>query len=149
MELPTYWHIELYSGELIKVSPNPEKIKRIQKLIASQTGAITTPDRSIVVKDIKDFRKSDIVYVSQKLLESGAAVFGEALFNEQGEIRGRYVKKSVPLRRWDSHYRHISAYRLLAQSENSATMAFMLPAHQINHHIVQELTPEEERLLAK
>lgn len=143
MELPTYWHIELYSGEIIKVSPDVEKIARIQKLIASQTGAITTPTRSIIVKDIKDFRLSDEPYTDQKLLEDGAQAFKQALFDDTGSVVSRWVKKSVPRRRYETFYRFNSAYKVLIQDERFVVVAFRLPVHQIDNAIVQELNPIE------
>lgn len=150
-----YWHIELYSGEIIKVKPDPAKIQHIQNLIAKQEGAITTPTRSIIVKDIKDFRVSDEMYTDQKLLEGAAQAFKEPVYTtieENGRtyeaVKARYVKKSVPRRKWESYYSKMSSYRLLSENDNYVMMAFVLPIHSIDHTKVQELTSEEELRLS-
>lgn len=151
-----YWHIELYSGEIIKVKPDPAKIKHIQNLISKQEGAITTPTRSIIVKDIKDFRVSDEMYTDQKLLEGASQAFKEPILTETPGpngmvyvgVKARYVKKSVPRRKWESYYSKMSSYRLLSENDNYVMMAFVLPVHSIDHTKVQELTPEEELRLS-
>lgn len=146
-----YWHIELYSGEIIKVKPDPAKIQHIQNLIAKQEGAITTPTRSIIVKDIKDFRVSDEMYTDQKLLEGAAQAFKEPVYvtyKENGieytAVKARYVKRSVPRRKWESYYSKISSYKLLSENDSYVMMTFVVPVHSIDHTKVQELTPEEE-----
>jgi hypothetical protein len=157
-----YWHIELYSGEIIKVKPDPAKIQHIQNLIAKQEGAITTPTRSIIVKDIKDFRESDQMYTDQKLLEGASQAFKEPIYvpgkklsftkpdGTPGEyqysdaIAARWVKKSVPRRKWEGYYSKIPSYRLLSENDNYVMMTFVVPLHQIDHTQVQELTPAEE-----
>jgi hypothetical protein len=144
-----YWHIELYSGEIIKVRPDHQKIRLIQEKISKQEGSITTPTRSIIIKDIKDFRLSDEPHNQQKLLEGAAQAFKEPMFNDDGSIQARLVKKSVPIRRWNTHYQKIPSYRLLEDDGSFVKMAFVLPVHQIDHQIVQELTPDEEFRLAK
>lgn len=148
MDQSLYWHIELYSGEIIKVKPNAAKIKYIQDLIAKQEGAITTPTRSIIVKDIKDFRLSDEHYSNQKLLESSSQAFNEPIITKDDTVQARWIKKSVPRRKWDTHYRFIPAYRLLNEGDSFVSMAFMLPTHQIDHQKHQELSQDEERQLS-
>lgn len=140
-----YWHIELYSGEIIKVKPDDEKIKYIQSLIAKQEGAITTPTRSIVVKDIKDFRLSDEVVLDQKLLEDYHQAFNIAQLNEDGEVIARWVKKVVPTRKWYSYYRQHSAYHILEEGSDHVLIYFKLPVHQVDHQLVQDLNSEELR----
>lgn len=144
-----YWHIELYSGEIIKVKPNESKVKYIQDLIAKQEGAITTPTRSIVIKDIKDFRLSDEHYSDQKLIEDASKAFNEPVLNKDNSIQGRWIKKSVPRRKWDTHYRFIPAYRLLEEGDSFIQVAFMLPVHEIDHQKHEELSQDEERRLSK
>jgi len=148
MNTDYYWFIELYSGEIIKVKPEPININRIQKMLSSQQGAITTPTRSIIVKDIKDFRISEERYTDQKLLEETAQAFDEPVLNPDGSVICRWVKKSVPRRRWDTYYRFQSSCKLLYDGESFVVIAFFIPVHQINHQFVQELTPDEERQLS-
>lgn len=143
-----YWHIELYSGEIVKVKPDATKIQYIQKLIGQQSGAITTPTRSIVVKDIKDFRLSDEPYTDQKLIEDAAQAFKEPIITEES-IACKWVKKSIPRRRWDTYYRSIPSYHLLYDNEAYVVMAFVMPIHQIDHAVLQELSLDEENRMAK
>lgn len=137
-----YWHIELYGGEIIKIKP--ENAQVIQELVAKQQGAITTPTRSIVVKDIKDFRLSDEPYSDQKLIEGVAQAFNEPRINKDGSIQSRWVKKSVPKRMWEKHYKYHEAYRALQEADSFIMIAFLQPVHQIDHARVQELSPIEE-----
>ncbi len=144
-----YWQLELYGGEIIKVKPDKQKIKYIQDLIAKQEGAITTPTRSIVIKDIKDFRLSDEVYTDQKLIEGSSQAFGEPIWTPEGAIAARMVKKSVPRRKWDNYFKYIPSYRRLSDNDNFVTVAFKLPVHLIDHTQVEELSQDEERVLAR
>lgn len=149
MDLQYYWHIELYSGEIIKVRPKVPTIKLIQDAIAKQEGAITTQTRSIVVKDIKDFRLSDELYTTQKLLEGAAQAFQSPLRTGDDSIKARWVKKQVPRRRWDTHYRHIPSYHLLEEGESYTTIGYKLPVHQINYKTVQDCDVMEIAVLEK
>lgn len=149
MEL--YWHIELYSGEIIKVKPEAAKIEYIQGIIAKQEGAITTPTRSIIVKDIKDFRLSDEVYSDQKQIVGANQTFNDPIYVkeiingvEYESIVAQWVKRSIPRRQWDKTYRLSPGYRLLYDNDNYITMAFLIPVHQMNLLTMQELEPVEE-----
>ena len=143
-----YWHLETWEKEIIKVTPDPQKIKYIQDLISKGEGTITTPTRSITIKSIKDFRLSDEPYTDQKLLEESNAAFDEPTITKDG-IKTRWVKKAIPRRRYDNHYRHIPAYRVLEESSDSILITFKQPVHQIDHERVQELSATEEMKLSK
>lgn len=149
-----YWEIELYSGETIQVKP--ENAKAVQTKIASQSGAITTPTRSIIVKDIKDFRITDKIYTDKKLLEDANRAFKEpqySIIKENGReyeaVKARWVKKSVPTRRWDTYFRLHAGYKKLSERDGYVTMAFVVPLHNIDYDEVQNLTPDEERQLSR
>lgn len=144
MENKFYWQIELYGGELIDVKPDPAKITHIQKMIADQSGAITTPTRSIVIKDIKDFRLSDKPYNDQKQLEEGAAqAFKEPIYNEDGEVEAKWVKKGITSRRYHSFFKYNPSYKLLSEDDKWVILAFRLPTHLIDYSVVQELSQGE------
>lgn len=148
MNQDLYWHIELYSGEIIKVKPDPAKIKYIQEMIAKQEGSITTPTRSIIIKDIRDFRVSDEHFTDQKLLEASAQAFRDPEYTDVG-VKCRMVKKSVSKQKWENYYSRIPSYHLLGDSESFVMVAFTLPTYLIDHQRVQELTQDEERSLAR
>lgn len=140
-----YWHIELYSGEIIKVKPNADNIKFIQEKLAKQEGAITTATRSIVVKDIKDFRLSEEPFIDRKQLADGVAhAFNEPVMTKDG-IKSRLVKKTVPRRKWESHYRFIPSYRFHSETDHSVTMTFRLPVHLIDQDRVQIVNSQESQ----
>lgn len=153
MEQEFYWHIELYSGEIIKVKP--DVAPSVQNMIKKQAGSITTPTRSIIIKDIKDFRLSDEIYTTQKLLaDESAAAFNEPVYTKENGIKACWVKKSVPRRKWDNHYRFIPAYNMLSESEAFIVVAFKLPVHQVDPHRVQKLgrfeaSQLEQRLMSR
>jgi len=149
MERLNYWYIETWEKEIIKVKPDEKNIQYIQKLMSTGDGAVIMPDRAIAVKSIKDFRISDEPYIDQKLIEASSQVFGEPVMTKDGDVVARYVKKSVPRRRWDTFYRYSSSYKIISQESNSVTIVFRLPVHQIDHDKVQELSPDDERKLSK
>lgn len=149
MDQALYWHIELYSGEIIRVRPNVDNVREIQEMIAKQEGSITTPTRSIIVKDIRDFRLSDEMYTDKKLLEDGKRAFGEPTFTKDGAMVCRVVKRSVPRRKWESHYSKIPSYSLLSENDSFVTIAFTVAIHEIDYSRVQNLTEDEERQLSR
>lgn len=140
--MQNYWHLELWDKEVIKVRPDADKIKFIQAILAKGEGMITTPTRSINVKDVKGFQVSDEVYTDQKMIEGIAKAFNEPILTEYG-VKSKWVKKSVPRRRWDSHYRFIPAYKMLVENDSYVVIAFKVPVHQINPLNVEELSPRE------
>jgi hypothetical protein len=160
-----YWHLILKDdfgkdGEIIKVKPDPENVKRIQDMIAKNEGAITTPTRSIPINRVKEFRLSDERYSDQKLLEGTAQAFGEPIYTEtvverNGEkytyhgVAAKWVKKSVPRRRWDTYYRFMSGHKKLEDNDSYVTMAFVLPVHSIDYAEVQDVTGEEYLKLSR
>lgn len=137
-----YWVIETWDKELIEVKPDPETINAIKKAIASQQGSISTATRSIVVKNIKDFRLSDKPFIERKLIEDVNRIFGEPEITANG-VKARWMKRSVPKRRWDMYYSAIPGYVALQENEGFVSMAVVVPVHQIDHERVQELTPGE------
>lgn len=139
-----YWHLELWDKEIIKVKPDPSNIELIQSLLAKGEGMITTPTRSINVKDVKGFQVSDEVYTNQKMIEGVAQAFNEPIFTKNG-IKSKWVKKTVPRRRWEAYYRHIPSYKFHAETDNSVTMIFRLPVHLINQDRVQIVNSQESQ----
>jgi hypothetical protein len=143
-----YWELELWDKEIIKVKPHLENIKYIQDMMAKGSGSIMFPNRSIPVKNIKDFRLSDELYSSQKLIEAVNTIFNEPTITKRG-VKAQWVKKSVPRRVYDKHYAHIPAYRLLDNNDSFVTIAYLLPTNQIDHQLVQDLTPDDDLRLAR
>lgn len=142
-----YWHIELYSGEIIRVKP--DMVKFVQNKINQGDGSIPTPTRSIIVKDIRDFRMSDELYTDQKFIEGAATAFNEPQLNEEGAVLCRWVKKSVPRRQWDNYYKNIPSYKLLASDDSYVTIGFKLPLHQLDYQKVVACEPLEVAALER
>lgn len=142
-----YWKLLMWDGEEVKVKP--ENVEFIQAKLDQGEGFIKTPNRSIAVKNIKDFIESDEIYTDQKLLESSAQAFGEAIYNDDGSIIFRWVKKSVPKRQYYKYYAPTPGYRRLSEEENYVTVMWKQPVHLIDLQNMSELTPEDEQNLAK
>lgn len=140
-----YWLIELWDGETIRVKPS--NVHVIQKKVASAEGAINTRERSIMVKNIKDFRETSEVYSDQQLLEAGARAFKEPLI-EDDAVMMVWVKKTVTHRDYSKYYSHHSAYRKISETDGRVTIMWRQPTHLVDWERMQELTPDEERNLA-
>lgn len=140
METNNWWEMEKWDGELIPVKPQNAEFVR-QKL-ATGEGFINTPNRSIAVKDIKDFRETSKPFTDQKLLEGAAQAFNDPQYNEDGSIIAKWVKK--PVNRRDYHKQYAAgSYRLLGEEDNYVWVAFRLPVHQIDYERVYDCTPAE------
>lgn len=144
-----YWELVKWDGERIPVKP--ANVEFVQNKLKTGEGFITTKNRSIAVKDIKDFVATDRPYTDQKLLAEGAAqAFNEPIYIERETeygytetcVEGKWVKKVVTARRYNSYYR-FGSYRLLEEDDSTAVIAFRLPTHIIDHHTVMEITEQE------
>lgn len=144
--MQNYWIIELWDGEQIKVKP--ENAPLVQKKIATGEGSINTPDRTIIIKNIKDFRETTERYTDQKLIEAGAQAFNEPVI-ENDSVMCRMVKKSVTRREYTKHYAHLSAYRKIGEQDNYIVIMWLQPIHLIDYELVEEITQDDERRLAK
>jgi hypothetical protein len=143
-----YWELEIYDGKSTEViQVRPESAALIQSKIGRQED-INTSSRTVMYRNIKDFRISDKPYIEQKLLEDVAVAFNEPVFSD-GSIVSRWVKKSVPARKYEAYYRFNPAYRKLREEDNHIVIAFRLPIHQINRQILQELTVSEVAYIEK
>lgn len=141
-----YWEIVLWDDEVIPVKP--DNVEFVQKKIATGEGAINTKERSITVKNIKDFRETSKLYTDQKLIEGAAQAFNQPIV-ENGNIVGKWVKKTVTKREYDKYYLAIPAYKKVGGSESRITIAWRQPVHLINYEVVDDLTLEDERKMSK
>lgn len=142
--LPHYWLLERWDGETIKVKP--ENAPQVQSLITKGEGFIRTKTRTINVKDIKSFDESDIPYSDQKLLEDASRAFNSVLISKidnEELIQAKWVKKTIPNKRWEAYYVRQPSYKFLYENESGVTMAFVIPTHAINPNRVTEMTTQE------
>lgn len=135
-----YWCIELWNGE--KIDVKPENVELVQNKISSGNGFIKTPTLTINIKDVKGFNLTDKLYTTQNLIEESAQAFNEPVIRN-GAIQVSWVKKSVPLRKWNTYYSPNPAYRMISETDNSVMIAFRIPTHLINKLLVTELTASE------
>lgn len=140
-----YWNLVMWDGETVKVQPKNAKL--IQDKIATGEGAITTPTRSIPIKNIKDFVETSERYIDQKLIEAGAKAFNYPII-ENDSVMIQWVKKSMPRREYNKHYAYIPAYRKISEQDNYVIIAWKQPVHQINSQTMSELSEDDERNLA-
>ena len=135
-----YWELIKWDGERIPVKPQNASV--VQNKLDAGEGFIKTAIRSIAVKDIKDFVKTDRVYSDQKLIENGSRMFNEPIINTDGSIQCKWVKKAVSARIWQKNYGG-GNYRRIEDHENVVVVAFRLPTHLIDFQQVTEMTPSE------
>ena len=139
--LPEFlWEIELYSGEIVKIEG--KYAKQIQAKIAKQEGAITSSTRSIVIKDIRDFRQSEERFTDKKLLEGASQAFNTPIITELG-VKCKWVKIPVSRKRWESYYSQLPSYHLVSSDEHGVWTGFACPVHQINYQRVQDMSATE------
>lgn len=135
-----YWHIVLYDpvNEVVKVKP--ENVAYVQNCIKNKEH-INTPERTIMIGNIKDFLPTDIPVVDKaKMLERGvgedvAQAFNEPIHNEDGSVVSRAVKKLVPHRKWETFYSANPAYKKLSETDGGVWVGFMLPVHLIREGV--------------
>lgn len=141
-----YWHITTWDGEKIRVKP--ENVQFVQDQITKKSD-ITTPTRTVIVSNIKDFVESDISYIEKQieapenLREQAAQAFKEPIITDSNAVAVKWVKRSVTAQKWNSHYSSIPAYHRLGGDDSHVLMAFKAAVHDINPYNTEECTKEE------
>ena len=139
------WELILWDKSTIQVRPS--NVEVIKQKIASGDGHIITKTRTINVKDIKEFRVTDKIHRDQLQIDSGleegaAKAFKEPLYNSEGDVRARYVKKYVPRNSYDSFYSKAPSYFRVSDESDGVWVGFTLPIHLITDQVT-EMTPSE------
>ena len=139
------WELILWDKSTIQV--RPANVEVIKQKIASGDGHIITKTRTINVKDIKEFRVTDKIHRDQLQIDSGleegaAKAFKEPLYNSEGDVRARYVKKYVPRNSYDSFYSKAPSYFRVSDESDGVWVGFTLPIHLITDQVT-EMTASE------
>lgn len=136
----TYWHLILFDGE--KVPVKPDNVAYVQKKLASKE-PITTPTRTIMASNVRDFLPTDIPVQKRLAIEGAAHAFNEPEYNPDGSVVSKAVKKAVPRRKYETYYAHNPAYKMLAENETGVVIGFMLPVHLVDYEVVSDCFPDE------
>lgn len=139
-----YWELVTKDDERYEIPP--EAVGVVQRRMGNKE-PINLSTATIPFSEIKHFRVTSKAFTRQPLLEAAAQAFNEPMFNDDGSIVSRWVKKSVPHREYGKHYSHILGYRRISDDGNMVTIAFRLAVHDIDVNKVTYCTPEEEREL--
>lgn len=142
--MANYWLLKLKGGDEIRIKPS---LITAVKTYMDSGGIIHTATRSIPVDQITSFEETDIPYIEHKqvgsgLLEDAARAFKQPLYIDDNTIQVKWVKKQVTTRKWNNHYSHIPAYKLIDDDGSHALIRFRLPIHQINNSVT-ECSPDE------
>lgn len=141
-----YW--ELVTKDDSRYEIPPEAVEVVQRRMGNKD-PINLSTATIPFSEIKHFRITDKAHTNQPLLEAAAQAFNEPIFNEDGSMVVRWVKKNVPNREYAKHYSHIPAYRRLGDDGNMVTVAFLLAVHDIDVNKVTDCTENEVRELER
>ena len=139
-----YW--ELVTKDDVKYDIPPAAVPTVNKRMAAHD-PIELRSATIPYSEIKHFRISSKPFGTQPLLEAAAQAFREPMFNEDGSMQARWVKKQVSQREYTKFYANIPAYRRLDEGGGMVTIAFVLPVHQINLERVEYCTEQELTVL--
>lgn len=139
-----YWELTLKDGSVLPIPPEGVPIVQ-RKMVAREP--IRTTSRIVPFSEIKGFDKTSRRKTEQKLLEDASRAFNEPMFNEDGDILARWVKREVTQGEYDRYYAKSPSYQRLRNEDGMVVIAFAVPIHQINFNRVSYCTPDEERLL--
>lgn len=140
-----YWDLTLKDGRVIPVKPEyADGIK--QKLSAKEP--LVTSNGVIPFSEVKGFDKTSRHFTTTPLLEEVAQAFNEPMYNDEGDIKARWVKKQVTSGEYSKHYSKIG-YRRLNDYNGMVWVAFALPVHIIDLNKVSYCTQEEVSQLTK
>lgn len=135
-----YWHLIKWDNEIILVKP--QNAEYVQSLLSKGDGFIRTPDRSIAVKDIKDFVVSGESYTDQKVIDGALQAFNNPVINEDGSIKSVWVKRGVSQREFEKKFSY-GSYKILSSLNGYIMMAYKIPIHLMNNEVVEECSPQE------
>lgn len=137
--MDTYWEIRLRDKRVIQVPP--ASVQMIQKRMDARLPIHTAYSGSFPSTDIVAFEPTDRPFTSTPLLEEASRIFREPMLTDDGII-SRWVKKEVPLPRWERHYAPLG-YARLRETEGRVIIAWRLPTHLIDVTRYQPCTDDE------
>lgn len=135
-----YWELVTKDDTVYQIPPAVVEV--VQRRMGNKD-PINLSTASIPFSEIKKFQQTDKPYGQQPLLEAAAQAFREPVYNPDGSMASRWVKKNVPNQQYTKHYSHIPAYRSLGIENGMVVVAFRLPIHEINMEKVQYCTDNE------
>lgn len=142
-----YWDLTLKDGRVVPIPPNAVATVR-RKMTAKDP--ISTTDGVIPFSEIKGFDRTSRRKIEVPLLEEAAAAFNEPLFNDDKEVKARWVKKEVTALEYARFYGPSPGYRRLGTDPSGLVwVAFVLPVHKIDQSRVSICTPGEIKELTK
>lgn len=140
-----YWDLTLKDGRVIPVKP--EYAPGIKEKMSAKEPLVTS-NGVIPFSEIKGFDKTSRHFTITPLLEEAAQAFKEPLYNDEGDIKARWVKKQVTSGEYSKHYSKLGYHRL-SDFNGMVTVAFVLPIHIIDLNKVSYCTQDEELQLTK
>lgn len=143
-----YHELTEYDGTVHYIPP--EAVETVQRRWdAGQPIHLKKSGVSVAPGQIKSFRRGSRPYGEQPLLEAAAQAFNEPVFNEDGSIVCRWVKKAVPQYQYNKYYAALPAYKRLDDDGATVTVALFLPVHQIDVTKLAYCSDDEVRELEK
>jgi hypothetical protein len=143
-----YWEIVEYDGTVTYIPPSMVDVVKKRR---DNGQPINTNIRSITPNQIKKFQITNRPY-SQAALPTGdieeevSQAFKQPAYTTvDGEqmIRGRWVKKTVTMDKWNRYFSQLPAYKFLEESSGMAVIAFKLALHDIDVYTTPYCTPDE------
>lgn len=142
-----YWELKYGDyKDLRSVMIPPASVVTVKKRWDSQE-PIHLSSGSIPANQIRSFEITDRPFNPVPMIEEVSQVFKEPMYNDDGEVRARWVKQIVTKNKWDKHYSSIPSYKLLDDNGNMATIAFVKAIHDINPAVTPYCTGDEVKRL--
>lgn len=138
-----YWLLTKRDGTNIYIPP--QSIEIVKKRWDTNL-PIHTSQGSVPPYEIKSFEPSDKPYSDIPLLEEASRAFNEPLYTKDGAIKGKWMKRDVPIQMYNKHYSKISGYHYLGAIGSMVTVAMKMPIHQISRDM-QYCTTDEINIL--
>lgn len=141
-----YW--ELITKDDSRYEIPPQAVEVVKRRMDNHD-PINLSTASIPYSEIKHFRITSKSYGQQPLLEAAAQAFNDPMYNDDGSLIGKWVKKQVPNRVYAKTYAGTPAYRVLDTESGMTTVAFFLPVHLIDTSKLDYCNEEEIRNLTR
>lgn len=142
-----YWDLTLKDGQVIPIPPAGVGVVR-RKMELKEP--ISTSNGVIPFSEIKSYNKTSRRKIDVPLLEEAAAAFGEPLYNDEGDMKARWVKKEVTVQEYGSFYGKSPGYRRLEADGNGMVwVAWAQPVHRIDTSRMSYCTEDEIIKLTK
>lgn len=125
---------ELVTRDDTRIEIPPSAVEVVKRRMSSGE-PVHTRTMTIPVNQITKFQITDKPFSDQLLLDSAAQAFNDPVYNDEGDIMVKWVKKTVTQDRWNKFYSPSPGYKHLSDENGMIVTAFRLPIHLIDDKV--------------